>query len=284
MRKNIKFKFLGVNFDIITKHEALEKIDRFFQKNGESLITTTNVELLMNSTQDDDFRGILSNKSSLNLIDGSGIVWGIGLMHSWKPNIIIIKQIYITIQWFISILLMPLSLLIFKKVVPSKISGSDFAWDLARYAARKNKNLFLLGYKHGIDPDSARKASLKLITDIYNLKIVGTHSGTDSITEESKTINLIKNSSADILMVGFGSPKQEKWLARNLKKTNSKIGIGLGGTFDFIAGIQKRSPKWAQALGFEWLFRLFQNPRRINRQINTIPSYLFKVLLEKYKS
>ena len=72
-------------------------------------------------------------------------------------------------------------------------------------------------------------------------------------------------------------------MARNLKKTGAKIGIGIGGTFDFIAGIQKRAPIWIQKIGFEWFYRLVQNPRRFGRQIKTIPPYLFRVLLERYK-
>lgn len=281
--KNTKFNLLGVSLDLVSRTEAIEKIDRFFDKKSQSFLTTTNIEFIMISHHDDEFKNILNKKTSLNLIDGLGISWAVGILKSWKPKIVIIEQIYIFLQWIFSIILMPISLMIFKKYADKKSSGSDLAWDIVRYAAQKNKKLFLLGYKKGLDPNSAQKASLKFLTDIYNLNIVGAHSGTDSVAEEKEIVEIIKKSSADILMIGMGSPRQEKWLDRNLKLTGCKIGIGLGGTFDFIAGIQNRAPRWIQKIGFEWLYRLFQNPRRFKRQISSIPYFLYLVLIERFK-
>ena len=279
----MKTNLLGVELDIISKQKAINQIAQFFDKKTESLLTTTNIELIMLSRDDEEFRNILNKKSAINFIDGLGITWGIGLLKSWKPKTIIIKQLFMFVQWLLSIIFMPISLLIFKRYVPEKISGSDFAWDIAKFAADHKKRLFLLGYKLGVDPNSTQKASLKLLTDIYDLKISGTHSGTDSIVEEKEITEMIKQSDSDILMVAFGSPRQEKWLVRNLKKTGCKIGIGLGGTFDFIAGIQRRAPHWVQKIGFEWLYRLFQNPRRLRRQISSIPVFLYLVLVERFK-
>ena len=141
-------------------------------------------------------------------------------------------------------------------------------WDICKYAARENKRIFLLGYKKGLDPNAVEKTSLKLQTDIYDFKIAGALSATDSPSEEKYILGVIKKSSADILLCGFGSPRQEFWLKRNLSKTGCKIGIGLGGTFDFIAGVQKRAPKCMQIIGLEWFYRLLENPKRIKRQIS----------------
>jgi exopolysaccharide biosynthesis WecB/TagA/CpsF family protein len=92
-------------------------------------------------------------------------------------------------------------------------------------------------------------------TICYNdvpVKIAGSHDGTGSIADEKDIIEIIKRSDADILLVGLGTPAQEKWLARNLSKTGCKIGIGLGGTFDFIAGNQKRAVFGLQTLTGPW--------------------------------
>lgn len=273
-------KFFDLKFDAIRKQDALTKLDAFFVKSSPSLITTTNVELLMLSRLDDDFKSII-NKSNLNLVDGTGIIWGYGVFKSWRPNIVAIKQIYVFLHWFLSLLFLPFFLIYYKKYIPEKISGSDFIWDIAKYAAKNNKSIFLFGYKLGLDPNVVEKTSLKLQTAIYNLKITGTHSGSESIAEEKEICALIKKSEADILMLGLGSPRQEKWLHRNLKKTGCSVGIGLGGTFDFIAGSQKRAPKFMQKTGFEWLWRLFQNPRRLKRLLSTLPKYAFLVLWQR---
>lgn len=274
--------FFDLKFDAIKKAEALSKLDALFDKSSSSLITTTNVELLMLSLLDEEFKSIL-NKSALNLVDGTGIIWGYGVVKSWKPNIVVIKHLYVLIHWFLSLLFLPFFLLYYKKYIPEKISGSDFIWDVAKYAAKHNKKIFLFGYKLGLDPNVVEKTSLKLQTAIYNLKIAGTHSGTESIAEEKEICSLIKKSEADILILGLGSPRQEKWLHRNLKKTGAKVGIGLGGTFDFIAGSQKRAPKFMQKTGFEWLWRLCQNPRRLKRLLSSLPKYAFLVLLARFK-
>lgn len=275
-------KFFDIKFDNIKKQDAVIKLDSFFNKSTASLITTTNVELLMLSQLDEEFKNIL-NKSALNLVDGTGIIWGYGVVKSWKPNIIVIKHLYVLIHWILSLLFLPFFLLYFKKYIPEKISGSDYIWDIAKYAANNNKTIFLFGYKLGLDPNVVEKTSLKLQTAIYNLKISGTHSGTESIAEEKEICSLIKKSEADILILGLGSPRQEKWLHRNLKKTGAKIGIGLGGTFDFIAGAQKRAPKIVQKTGLEWFWRLCQNPRRFKRLLSSLPKYAFLVLFTRFK-
>jgi N-acetylglucosaminyldiphosphoundecaprenol N-acetyl-beta-D-mannosaminyltransferase len=275
-------KFFDIKFDAVKKIAALAKLDAFLTKSAPSLITTTNVELLMLSRLDEEFKIIL-NKSALNVVDGSGIIWGYGVTKSWRPRIVILKQIYVLIHWFFSLLFLPFFLIYYKKYIPENISGSDFIWDIAKYAAKNNKSIFLFSYKLGLDPNVVEKTSLKLQTAIYNLKIAGTHAGTESIGEEKEICALIKKSEADILMLGLGSPRQEKWLARNLKKTGCRVGIGLGGTFDFIAGSQKRAPKFIQKLGFEWLWRLFQNPRRLKRLLSTLPKFAFLVLYQRMK-
>lgn len=275
-------KFFDIKFDAVKKADALAKLDAFLTKSAPSLITTTNVELLMLSRLDEEFKIIL-NKSALNVVDGTGIIWGYGVTKSWRPRIVILKQIYVLIHWFFSLLFLPFFLIYYKKYIPENISGSDFIWDIAKYASKKHKSIFLFGYKLGLDPNVVEKTSLKLQTAIYNLKIAGTHAGTESIGEEKEICALIKKSEADILMLGLGSPRQEKWLVRNLKKTSCRIGIGLGGTFDFIAGSQKRAPKFVQKLGFEWLWRLFQNPRRLKRLLSTLPKFAFLVLYQRMK-
>ncbi len=119
--------------------------------------------------------------------------------------------------------------------------------------------IFLLGGKPGI----AEKAGKKL-----NTKIVGVEHGYQDLGEVVKKINQVE---PDILLVGLGSPKQEKWIYENLKKMPSvKLAIGVGGAFDFISKRVKRAPKFIQKIGLEWLWRLMLQPRRIKRIYNGV--------------
>ncbi len=276
-----KIEVFGVKLDAITKKDAIARVILHLSQKTPKLITTVNVEFIMRAQNDPEFKDILNN-ASLNLVDGHGVIWGAKILSSWKPKLIVLKEIYVTLQWFLSLLFYPIIIQFIKKPIPERIPGSEFIWDLAKIAAKEKKRLFLLGYKKGLDPNVVEKTSLKLQTEIYNLKISGTHSGTWSKDEENEIVNLIKKDASDILMVGFGAPNQEKWLSRNLRRSNAKIGIGLGGSFDFIANVQKRAPKFFQILGLESVYRVLRQPNRIFRQKNLV-IFIFKVLLDRLK-
>lgn len=264
----MKIKFFDIKLDSLTKAEADAEFLRLLtEKKSSSLVTTVNMEFVDIVERDHEFKRVLNERSSLNFVDGTGIILNYGLINAWRPQTIILKQAYVVLQWLIAYLFFPFTIAIYRKFIPTTVSGSDFIYDIANIAAKHNLRVFLLGYSKGLDPNVVEKVSLKLQTDIYNLRIVGVHSGTDSVIEEEEITSLIKKSDADILLASFGSPRQEKWLERNLKKTGCKIGIGLGGTFDFIAGVQKRAPRWMRQLGLEWFYRLILNPKRIIRQM-----------------
>ncbi|MDD3861933.1 MAG: WecB/TagA/CpsF family glycosyltransferase, partial [Candidatus Gracilibacteria bacterium] len=135
--------------------------------------------------------------------------------------------------------------------------------------------IYLLGAKEG----TAEKVKEILEKKYHKIQIVGTFSGSPSPEEEKEITNLIKESNANVLFVAYGAPKQELWIARNIKKMPQvKLAIGIGGAFNFIAGILKRAPKFMQKMGIEWLYRLFQEPSRIKRIYNATVKFSLKVL------
>ena len=79
----------------------------------------------------------------------------------------------------------------------------------------------------------------------------------------AEMLRLIRESGAEIVLVGLGHPKQERWIAENRPALGSSVAIGVGGCFDFITARRRRAPRWVQDAGFEWLYRLFQEPRRL---------------------
>ena len=77
--------------------------------------------------------------------------------------------------------------------------------------------------------------------------------------------------------MAYGAPQQDKWIARNLDRLGVPVAMGIGGSLDFIAGRQKRAPKWVQRLGLEWLYRLMREPWRWRRQL-ALPRFVWDVL------
>lgn len=264
-------KIIDIPINALSKQEAILRIKELIDSGKKSQICTVNSEFLNQAFNDNQFKDLLK-KSSLNLADGFGVLWSAKFLQFKKTN-----SIQLVLAWLISIIRIPLTPNYFTSPIPERISGSDFVWDIAKFAADNQIKMFLLGG----DPTIAERAALQMQTKIPGLRISGVHSGDPAQTPE--IIESINKSKAAILLVAYGSPKQEYWINENLKKTNSKIALGVGGTFDFIAGVKKRAPLWMQKSGLEWVYRLIKEPKRIVRQLS-IPVLMIQILIYKLKS
>ena len=152
-----------------------------------------------------------------------------------------------------------------KKPIKETIHGVDLIYYL-------RGKIFLLGGKEGV----AEKVKEKL-----DAKVVGMEHGYQNL---EKVIEKINKAKPDILLVGLGSPKQEKWIYENLAKMPSvKVAIGVGGAFDFISGRVKRAPVFVQKISLEWLWRLALQPWRVKRIYNGVIKFGWLALKEKIK-
>ncbi|MCX6810912.1 MAG: WecB/TagA/CpsF family glycosyltransferase [Candidatus Berkelbacteria bacterium] len=256
-----KINILGVPIDSFDRGESIRFIDQKISAKKPVFITTVNVEFLFRALNDDSVFQMLKN-SSLNFADGIGVLWAAKFLSINLPKDKFWRHIIGSFKLFGSLMSIVLYPKYLKKPIPERISGSDFVWDLSRYAAKNDLRIFLLGG----DPTVPEQAALKLQTDIYNLKVAGTFEGSPKPQDEIKILELMKKDKPDILFVAYGVPAEELWLEKNLAKTGAKIGIGVGGTFDFLAGRRKRAPKFVRTIGLEWLWRLILEPRRYRRQ------------------
>ncbi len=153
------------------------------------------------------------------------------------------------------------------KKLKENIAGVDLIYKLNLESGVKNHRIFLLGGEKEV----VKKAGVKL-----GKNVVGAEHGYQDLKKIIEKINKIE---PDILLVGLGSPKQEKWIYENLKKMPSvKIAIGVGGAFDFISGRMKRAPKFFQKIGLEWLWRLILQPWRIKRIYNGVVKFSWLIL------
>ncbi|MBU0580333.1 MAG: WecB/TagA/CpsF family glycosyltransferase, partial [Candidatus Margulisbacteria bacterium] len=143
---------------------------------------------------------------------------------------------------------------ILKTPLVERLSGIDMIPLFKEYS------VFLLGAKPAVINKSAE------VLKEQGYKIVGYHSGYFSQEEETVVKRQIQEVKPQVLLVGLGMGKQEKWLARNIKDLPVKLGVTVGGSFDVISGSKKRAPKWMQKASLEWLYRLIKEPTRIMRQ------------------
>lgn len=268
-------KILDIKIDVVNRQTAIDQFAKIIEENKHALVTTTNTEFIIAAQADADFKNILNNTSSLNMPDSTGVLWAawfLSLKFPQNP----VSILPIILAWLGSLILLPFYPKFYRKPLTERVPGSEFIWQITKFAAQNNYSIYLLGAAPGV----ANIAAKKIQTQFPNLRIVGISD--KSPRESDEIVTSINKSNADIIIVAFGAPKQEKWLKEYLPQTCCKIGIGLGGTFDFIAGTRKRAPEFFRKFGLEWLFRLIQEPKRIKRQL-AIPKLMYLVLLEKIK-
>lgn len=150
--------------------------------------------------------------------------------------------------------------------LPERVTGVDLVQMIAEHAAANRKKLYFLGGA----ADAAQQAADILCSRFPGLCIAGINTPWIKIDDspESKTLDAeicaeINAVAPDILLIGFGNPKQEQWLTRNKSNLKVPVAIGIGGTFNFISGKIKRAPNWVQKSGMEWIYRIIQEPARL---------------------
>lgn len=231
-------QILGVNIASVTMKEAVSIVEKHIKEKSGALVATANAEMLMQATYDKELARIL-NEASLVVPDGAGTVWAAHhLGHA----------------------------------MPERVAGYDLVQELMREAPKYHHSFFLLGSAPGV-AEKAKKKAEKLYPGI---EIVGVRNGFFGSSDEKEIIRMINEAKPDILLVALGVPKQEKWLARNLKALNVPVSIGVGGTLDVMAGVMKRAPLWMQHAKLEWLFRGLMQPSRAKRLL-ALPRFVVKV-------
>ena len=239
-----RVRLLGVPIDPVTQEQAVDRLLTLLEEEGSHHVMTPNSEMLVQAHRNPKFSAVL-RATSLNLPDSVGLLF----------------MARMTGQKF-----------------PQRVTGVDTVIQLCR-VLREEHPVYLLGGKDGVAEESAQE--LRELNP--HLRIVGTFAGSPSAAEGSGIIDQINASGAHLLLVAFGSPKQDLWIAEHLKDFSSvRVAMGVGGTFDFIAGEIKRAPKMFRALGLEWMWRLIQEPKRIGRIWRAV--VVFPLLCLRYRT
>jgi len=233
-----RVKLFQVGIDRIDSQRVIAKIEEFISshRTHPRLIVTPDTLAILRARKDSEYFKILKS-ADLVTPDGAGILWATSTLN--QPLI-------------------------------ERVTGIDIINRVCQLAAQKGYSLYLLGSYPGI----AEEAALNLTRRYPGLKIVGSYHGyfdsrvKEDITpnkEEGEIINDINEKHPDILLVGMGVPKQEKWITNNLEKLNVSVCMGVGGSFDVLSGRIPRAPLWMQRHGMEWLYRFIKQPKRVFR-------------------
>lgn len=161
-----------------------------------------------------------------------------------------------------------------RKPIPERITGIDTMIDLVQHLS--GGSIFLLGAAPGV----AERAAAVLVSMNPSITIAGTCSGSPRCDDAPAILAQINRAQPTILFVAFGAPAQECWIAKHLSSMPSvRLAMGVGGAFDFLAGVQHRAPRMFQVLGLEWLWRLLAQPWRWKRIFRAVVVFPWKVLI-----
>ena len=218
----------GVPITRVTMDQALTRLGASLGSGRLTQVATVNLDFLVSAQKRPHVRDILA-RSEMNVADGAPIVWLARLLG---------------------------------QSLPERVAGADLVPRLMRMASEKGVAVYLLGGENG----AAAAAAARLRAEVPGLRIAGilepVRAAVDNMDNEG-ILDAIEASGADILLVAFGHPKQEEWISLHRDRLTVSVAIGVGCVFDLMADRVTRAPTWLRTAGFEWLFRLGQEPRRL---------------------
>lgn len=231
-------EILGVPVRAVNEHDVLDFVRQRVARRDPAQIVTVNVEFIIQAQTDPHFAAVLRS-ADLATPDSAGVIW-------------VMRRRGLPVE--------------------RRVGGADLIWSICRQAAQEGHRVFLLGASEGVAVEAGRR----LQSTYPALRIAGAYSGSPSRHAEPDIVDLIRRAQADVLLVAFGAPQQDLWIARNLRRSGVSIAMGVGGSFDYVAGTAHRAPMWMRERGLEWLWRLVRQPSRWRRML-ALPKFVWLV-------
>lgn len=243
---NSAINILGLNILNTTYKEFVAYLDKVIREGEKISFHNVNASILLTSCKDEKFKKNLESFTCL-LCDGIGVYRASKFLYG-------------------------------KNGLKERLTGTDLYYHILRLANDNKLKCFFFGGSE----TAANKLSETLKIEYPGLIISGVIPRETEFKKE--TIEIIKNSGADILFVGLGSPLQEKWLAENFDLLDIPVQIAIGSGIEFISGAKKRAPLILRKMGLEWVYRIYLEPVRLwKRYFFGIPIFMFKILKLKVK-
>lgn len=241
---------LGVGVSAINMDIAIDVIDRWITSGTRHYVCITGVHGVMESQRDEALRRI-HNEAGLVTPDGMPLVW-LSKWRGWRNT--------------------------------SRVYGPDLMLALCERSQATGYRHYFYGGQPGVPEQLARRLQHRF----PGLAVTGTFSPPFrplSAAEQTEIVARINDARPDIVWVGLGTPKQERWMAQHVSRLHASALIGVGAAFDLHAGLRRQAPSWMQRTGLEWLFRLGQEPRRLwRRYLVNNPLFLWLTVLQMWRA
>lgn len=232
---------LGVSFVDATRDQFVTQLHTHIEREEKKFIVTANPEIVMKANRDEVYRETIAQADYVTA-DGIGVVKAAQLL---------------------------------KTPLPERITGYDVLLDLLALADEHRYRVYLLG----ASVDTLEKAAAHVATTYKHVQLVGSHHGFFDWDDRSIQAEIAEQQ-ADIIFLALGVPRQEQWIAENIASFTKGIFIGVGGSFDVLAGTVKRAPVAWQKANLEWLYRIIKQPSRWKRSL-ALPAFVCKVIGQK---
>jgi len=237
-----KVKLFDIPIDIIERRTLITQIDKMIQDGGSHYVMPINPIKIVATLKNDEFKRIIMD-ANIIFPDAVGVRWALRFLYGIRLR---------------------------------NTPGIDLMQDILRLASKKDYRVYLLGTKQEIIEKAA-----SIFSRLYSgINFVGFSDGYFKDEERTEIFRKIMNAKPHILLVGMGVFRQEKFIVETLAQGDIPFCMGVGGSFDVIAGAAPRAPDWLSALGFEWLYRLMRQPKRIKPMV-ALPKFAILVLKEK---
>lgn len=239
---------LNIGIDNLTRQQAVYKIIKMIEDGGVHHVIPLNPYKLWKIRATNDLK-VISDKANMHIASGAGIQWAGRML---------------------------------KTPIKERIGILSFMMELIRLVEIKEYSIFIVGGR----PEIAERAFFNIKKSFPNIRIVGRHGGYFNEEREKSVIEAIRKSEANIVFVGMGFPKEDKWIYKFKSEFKNIIFISVGGSFDTISGEIKKAPPYFMENGLDWLYRIITKPWRIGRLFRLAAffiSVIFKRIFMKNK-
>lgn len=230
---------LGYPVCIGEPQEVLELLWQRLTAGRRTHVVTLNAEMILAAEREAEAQDVLGS-ADIYVSDGVGLTWAARMLRQDSIH---------------------------------RYPGIDLVFDLMTKLAQNRGSVYLLGAAPGV----AAEAGRKLCEDLPGLSVVGTHDGYFAGELESQVVSNISAAQPDLLLVGMGCPKQERFIAEHRAELHAPVMVGVGGALEVFAGRRSRAPRWMRGTGLEWAWRSMQDLSRLKR-LGLLPRFIFLVL------